>query len=385
MANEAEERTEAPTARRLGEARSRGQIARSVEIQSAAVLLAGVVLLQGPGASFVAHFNQALRESLADLPVGPVNGQALGELLLARFLPVAVDLALIVLGLGLAGMIASLAQTGLNWASQRPWFDASRINLLSGFQNLLSLNGLIELFKAGLKLAVIGLVAYNFLLAEQATFATLSQMALRDSLVVWAGLVFGLFWRVVVAYIFLAVLDYGYQRWQWMKSLKMTKQEVKEEMKQNEGNPQIKSYIRQQARKLARARMLAAVPRADVVITNPTHFAVALKYERQAMAAPTVVAKGADSLALRIRELARASQVPLVENPPLARTLHKLVEVDQQVPPQLYLAVAEVLAFVYRLKRGAGVRRQASETAASPRLPRYASPTPNATAASPDA
>ncbi len=385
MANNAEERTEAPTARRLSEARSRGQIARSVEIQSATVLLAGVALLQGLGTSFVAHFNQALRESLAGLPVGPVTGQALGELLLARFLPMAADLAWIVLGLALAGTVASLAQTGLNWASQRPWFDASRLNPLSGFQNLLSLNGLIELLKAGLKLAVIGLVAYNFLLAEQATFATLSQMALRDSLAVWAGLVFGLFWRVVAAYIVLAVLDYGYQRWQWMKSLKMTKQEIKEEMKQNEGNSQIKNYIRQQARKLARARMLAAVPKADVVITNPTHFAVALKYERQSMEAPTVVAKGADSLAFRIRELARASQVPLVENPPLARALHKLVEVDQQVPPQLYLAVAEVLAFVYRLKYGSGVRRQASETAALPRLPRNASPTPNAMPSRPDA
>lgn len=385
MANGAEERTEAPTARRLGEARRRGQIARSVEIQSATVLLAGVLLLQGPGAAFITHFKEGLRASLADLPSGPVSGQALGELLLARFLPAAADLALIVLGLGLAGTLASLAQTGLNWASERPWFDANRINPLSGFQNLLSLNGLVELLKAGLKLAVIGLVAYNYLLTEQATFATLSQMALRDALAAWAALVFGLFWRVVAAYIFLAVLDYGYQRWQWMKSLKMTKQEIKEEMKQNEGNPQIKSYIRQQARKLARARMLAAVPKADVIITNPTHFAVALKYERQSMQAPTVVAKGADSLAFRIRELARASNVPLVENPPLARALHKLVEVDQQVPPQLYLAVAEVLAFVYRLKQGSGVRRQASETATSPRLPRYASPTPNAMPSSPDA
>jgi flagellar biosynthetic protein FlhB len=384
MANGAEERTEAPTGRRLSEARRRGQIARSVEVQSATVLLAGVLLLQGPGAAFVAHFNEALRESMVDLPVGADSGQALGELLLARFLPVLADLALLVLGLSLAGTVASLAQTGLNWASERPWFDGSRINPLSGFRNLLSLNGLVELLKAALKLAVIGGVAYNFLLTEQATFATLSQMALRDSLAVWATLVFGLFWRVVAAYIFLAVLDYGYQRWQWMKSLKMTKQEIKEEMKQNEGNPQIKNFIRQQARKLARARMLAAVPRADVVITNPTHFAVALKYERTSMEAPTVVAKGADSLAFRIREMARASKVPVVENPPLARALHKLVEVEQQVPPQLYLAVAEVLAFVYRLKQGSGVRRQAAEPDALPRLPRYASPTPNAMPSSPD-
>ena len=178
----------------------------------------------------------------------------------------------------------------------------------------------------------------------------LGQFNLYDAVAAVLGLAIGLGWQVAGAYLVLALADYAYQRWNLMRSLKMTKEEVREEAKPQEGDPVIKGRIRQQARRIARQRMMSKVPKADVVITNPTHFAVALQYEREAMRAPLVVAKGAALIALRIRETALAHGVPVVENPPVARALYRLVELDQEVPPEMYKAVAEVLAFVYRLK-----------------------------------
>jgi len=353
-----QERTEAPSGRRLAEARQKGQIARSVELQSAAVLLAAASILNIAGASFASHSGQAIRETLTAFPaitllsdgaVGDVMLQALG-----RQVPGLGDLALIVGVIAAVAIAASLGQTGLVWASQRPWFDASRLNPLEGLKRLVNVNGLVNLLKAAAKLIVIGWVAYSFLEGEADQLPGLAQMSLRDAVGVWTSLSLSLFWRVAGTYLIVAVADYAYQRWEWWKSLKMTKQEVKEEYKQNEGNPQIKNYIRQQQRKMARQRMMSAVPKADVVITNPTHYAVALKYKRDDMDAPAVVAKGVSGVALRIRAVAGEHNVPIVENPPLARALYRMVEIDNPIPPQLYLAVAEVLAYVYGLKRPKG-------------------------------
>jgi flagellar biosynthetic protein FlhB len=193
-------------------------------------------------------------------------------------------------------------------------------------------------------------VAYGFLQENAASVLALSQLPLREGLALWGGLAYGLALRVGGAYLVLAAADYFYQRWNLMRSLKMTKEEIKEEMRNQEGDPMLKGRIRGEQRRFARQRMLSKVPKADVVITNPTHFAVALQYERDRMRAPQVVAKGAALVALRIREAARDAGVPIVENPPLARSLYRLAELDQEIPPELYMAVAEVLAFVYRLK-----------------------------------
>ncbi len=350
-----QERTEAPSGRRLAEARRKGQVPRSVELQSAAVLLAAATALNLLGTSYASHAGESVRETLnsfqwvaqsAEAAPADVVTQAIG-----RQLPALWDLALIVGVIAVVAIAASLGQTGLVWASQRPWFDASRLNPIQGLQRLVNLNGLVNLLKAAVKLLVIGWVAYAFLQAHAAELPNLAQMPLRDAVGIWVSLALELFWRVAGTYVIVAVLDYAYQRWEWWKSLKMTKQEVKEEFKQNEGNPQIKNYIRQQQRKMARQRMMSAVPKADVVITNPTHYAVALQYKRDDMDAPAVVAKGVSAVALRIRAVAAEHDVPIVENPPLARSLYRLVEIDDPIPPQLYLAVAEVLAYVYGLKR----------------------------------
>lgn len=353
-----QERTEAPSGRRLAEARNKGQVPRSVELQSAAVMLAAAVILNMAGTSFASHSGEAIRETLSSFQIvahmgdaapADVITQALG-----RQLPALGDLAVIVGAIAAVAIAASLGQTGLLWASQRPWFDTSRINPLQGLKRLVNVNGLVNLLKAAVKLLVVGWVAYSFLMEEAEQLPTLAQMPMRDAVAVWIELALSLMWRIAGAYLVVAIADYAYQRWEWWKSLKMTKQEVKEEMKQNEGNPLIKNYIRQQQRKMARQRMMAAVPKADVVITNPTHYAVALQYKRTDMDAPAVVAKGVSGVALRIRAVAGEHNVPIVENPPLARALYRLVEIDDPIPPQLYLAVAEVLAYVYGLKRPKG-------------------------------
>ncbi|HRF47116.1 MAG TPA: flagellar biosynthesis protein FlhB [Anaerolineales bacterium] len=353
-----QERTEAPSGKRLAEARRKGQVPRSIELQSAAVLLAAATILSTAGSSYAAHTGEVLRETLASFgELASVDASVAGDLLWAamgRQIPSLGDLGLIVLGIAVVAVAAALGQTGLVWASQRPWFDASRLDPLQGLKRLVNVSGLVNLLKAALKLVLIGWVAYAFLMGEAAQLPALAAMSLNDAVELWVDLALGLFWRVASAYVVVAVADYAYQRWEWWKSLKMTKQEVKEEYKQNEGNPQIKNYIRQQQRKMARQRMMAAVPKADVVITNPTHYAIALKYQREEMDAPTVVAKGVSAVALRIRAVAGEHSVPIVENPPLARALYRLVEIDDPVPPQLYLAVAEVLAYVYGLKRPKG-------------------------------
>ncbi len=344
------ERTEAPSGKRLGEARARGQIARSIELNTAAALLVGFWLLNGPGVELARGLETTLRAALIDLPTEAVTGADVRELIVemgARLLP---PLAYVVIGLLVTGVVVTLLQTGPLWVTERPFFDFSRVNPLNGFKRLFSAQGLIEFGRALLKLAVVGWVAYGFLQENANAVLSLSQMPLREGLALWAGLAYGLALRVGGAYLVLAAADYFYQRWNLMRSLKMTKEEIKEELRNQEGDPLLKGRIRGEQRRFARQRMLSKVPQADVVITNPTHFAVALQYDRDRMRAPQVVAKGAALVAQRIREAARAAGVPIVENPPLARSLFRLAELDQEIPPELYLAVAEVLAFVYRLK-----------------------------------
>jgi flagellar biosynthetic protein FlhB len=344
------ERTEAPTGKRLGEARNRGQVARSAEVNTAAALLAGIWLLSGPGASLANVLRDRLVAGLTHLPTREFTGSDVRSLLAETALQLAPGLGFILISLLVTGVVASVAQTGLLWVTERPFFDVNRVNPLTGLKRLFSGQGLLELGKALLKLLVVGGLAYGYWSGHTNEVLRLGQLALPAAAAQAVSLAVGLGWQVVAAYLVLAAADYFYQRWHLMRTLRMTKEEIREEVKTQEGDPLLKGRIRQQQRRIARQRMLSQVPKADVVITNPTHFAVALKYERDHMRAPRVVAKGAALVAQRIRETARAHEVPLVENPPLARTLYRSVEVEQEIPPELYLAVAEVLAFVYRLK-----------------------------------
>lgn len=250
----------------------------------------------------------------------------------------------------MVGVASSLLQTGFVFATQPLTPDLSRLNPLAGLRRLVSLRSLVEMVKAGLKLVVVGWVAFVVLRDRATDMMGLLGGDLRATAAVPFWAVFDLALRVGLIFLALAVFDFVYQRWEQEKRLRMTREELREELKRTEGDPLIRSRIRQRQRALASRRMMAAVPRATVVIINPVHVAVALEYRPEVMAAPRVTAKGQRLIAERIKEIAREYKVPIVENPPLAQALFQAVEIGQAIPGALYQAVAEVLAFIYRLR-----------------------------------
>jgi flagellar biosynthetic protein FlhB len=254
----------------------------------------------------------------------------------------------IVLGLAAVGVISNLGQSGFSLSLRPLQPEVSRINPLEGFKRICSSRTLVELLKTIAKVGVIGGLAWQALQDKAPLTVSLMEMPAGLAAGVLTDATLDVIWKVSGAFVVIAGADYLYQRWWLARSMRMSLDEVKEEMKQTEGDPQIKARLRQRARALARQRMMQQVPQADVVITNPTHFAVALKYE-SGMAAPAVIAKGERLLAQQIKKVAREHGVPLVENKPLAQALYKSCQVGQTVPPELFKSVAEVLAFVYRL------------------------------------
>ncbi|MBQ1336673.1 MAG: flagellar biosynthesis protein FlhB, partial [Selenomonadaceae bacterium] len=255
----------------------------------------------------------------------------------------------IMISIMLIGLAINFFQVGLNFNTESIGFKLDKLNPINGFGRIYSKRTLVELVKSIFKIIVIGFFLYNYLKDEIPFMPQFIYYDLGTSLQEISKILFAMVFQVIAVIIIMAVLDYAYQKWQTTQDLKMTKQEVKDEMKQSEGDPQIKGKIRQKQRQMAMSRMMQEVPKADVIVTNPTHFAVALQYH-QGMTAPLVVAKGQDLVAQKIKDAAREHDVPIVENKPLARALFFSVEIGDIVPPELYQAVAEVLAYVYRLK-----------------------------------
>ncbi|MBX3327404.1 MAG: flagellar biosynthesis protein FlhB [Nitrospira sp.] len=354
MADDLGDKTEPATPKRKEEARRQGQVAVSRDVSTAAVLLGGVGLLGAMLPVGLQKMTEMTRQGLTlsfpgewyrDISIDQVytiliqTGVTVGALSLP-----------IVLGIVALGSLATLLQTGLLWRTTAFKLDWSRINPAKGFSRLASLRSLVELVKGLLKIAIITGIGLWVTRHDVLRVPELIQVELSAVLPLAGSLAFKIGLAVSGAIALLAVLDYAYQRYEWERSLRMSKQEIKEEQKAAEGDPLIKSRVRTAQRELIKKRMLAAVKTADVVITNPTHLAVALKYDTATMTAPVVVAKGAGVLAERIRELARHHSVPVVENKFVARTVFKLVDVGKEIPQDLYRAVAEILAFVYRAK-----------------------------------
>ncbi|HKI99656.1 MAG TPA: flagellar biosynthesis protein FlhB [bacterium] len=347
----AQERTEAPTQKKREDARKEGQVALSREVASAALLGSGLlyfIVLGRTGLlqmeAYWVHSFQKLQLP-QDLTISVLDAQLREGLWV---------IALMLLGLFAVLFAVSIASTLVQVGIQvNPFnFQASRINPLSGLKRIFSANGLAELMKGLFKMGVIGYITWVSLNGEIEPLMSLSKVSLPGILAFNFGLLAKLFGRVAVALAILAVFDYLFQRWQYEQQLKMTKQELKEELKQTEGDPQLRSRVRQIQRELSRARMMQNVPKADVVVTNPTHFAIALEYDREVMSAPKVTAKGADFMAERIKAIARENDVPIVENPLVAREIYNRVEIGEEVPEQFFRTVAEILAYVYRLKSG---------------------------------
>lgn len=354
----AEERTEAASPRKRGEARKRGQVAKSQDLSSMVVFMGIIVCLHAVGGASIAKLQVYLKTSLIhlnDAGSAPLTTNVLfakaGQAALLLFSVVGpVMITALVLGI-----LVNVLQTGFLVApdSLRP--DFNRLNPMTGITRYFSTRGLVETAKACAKIALISWIAWSTISNSYTHLLEMMKQDLPTMLAVLGDLIYRLAMRICGFLLVLAAADYAYQRISFEKSIRMTKTEVKQESKQSEGSPIAKSRQRAKMRQMAKKRMMADVPLADVIITNPTHFAVALKYDGTGMVAPRVVAKGADLIAARIREIAQEHDVPIVENPPLARNLYKNVEVGQDIPPDLYSAVAEVLAYVYQInnrKRG---------------------------------
>ncbi|KWF09504.1 flagellar biosynthesis protein FlhB [Burkholderia pseudomultivorans] len=352
MADESDlDRTEAATPRRREKAREEGQVARSRELASFALLAAGFYgawLLAGPSG---AHLQTMLRGAFSFDRATAFDTHrmlsAAGSASLEGFAALLPILALT----GLAALLAPMALGG--WLISQKTFELKfdRLNPISGLGRIFSIQGPIQLGMSIAKTLVVGGIGGIAIWRSKDELLGLATQPLDAALVDALHLVAVCCGTTVAGMLVVAGLDVPYQLWQYNKKLRMTKEEVKREHRENEGDPHVKGRIRQQQRAIARRRMMAAVPKADVVVTNPTHFAVALQYTDGEMRAPKVVAKGANLVAARIRELAAEHNVPLLEAPPLARALYHNVELEREIPGSLYAAVAEVLAWVYQLKR----------------------------------
>lgn len=352
MADEHGERTEAPTPRRLEEARTEGRIARSNDLSAAVGILAGLLLLKALGGSLIDGM-LTLTRTLSDA-ADPTLGELSRELLQAFWLAIGGVGPFLVL-LFLASVAGLAVQSGIVLAWKRLNPDLQRIDPLRGFQRLASPEAAARLAFGLLKVGLIAAIAYFTLPGQLGRILSLGELAAPAGWSLATEIVFRFGLNLSLLLLVLGLADYLFQRFRLMQSLRMTKQEVREELKRMEGDPMIKQRRRQIAAKLAMQRIAQEVPRADVIITNPTEYAVALRYDESAMAAPRLIAKGTDYLALRIRQIAQQHGVPIVQRPPLARALYAAVEVGGEVPAGYYKAVAEVLAYVYQLSKKAPV------------------------------
>lgn len=350
-----QEKTEKPTGKRLREAREKGQVAKSREIASVGILGLGGLAIYLTGELIADQFRQMLQILWGDgfrvVRDGGIDGGLFGSIMLSFFTMAGPAMFVAVA----AGVGLHAVQTkGINFSFKALDISLSNLSPAKGVKRLFSLRSLTETFKSILKLIIIAFAVYGVLDGEWQTFPNLVASSVPEILAKTASLAMKIMARVVGIMLVVALLDFLYQKWQTQKDLMMTKQELKEESKQTEGNPLIKGRIRAVQRSLARLRMMGKVPKATLVVTNPTHYAVALLY-KSGMEAPQVVAKGVDHVARKIIKIARKHSVPVVQNPPLARALYKQVKLEGAIPIALYKAVAKVLAYVYqRQKRAAG-------------------------------
>ena len=349
--DEGQEKTEQATPKRKEEAREKGRVARSREVPSAAILFASLIYFYFNSSGLFEKLMSLVASLFSSAGQTTINANNISFFLIGLMSKVFFILIPLFALIFLISILANVIQVGFLFSSSVLQPEFSKIDPLKGFKRLFSLNSAVELIKNILKMLIIGIVSYIVVKNEVKGFLLLADQTVWEILVYIGRITFKILLSTGWVLIALAIFDYAYQRWEYEKGLRMTKQEIKDELKNTEGNPAIKGRIKRLQREMARKRMMAAVPKADVVITNPTHLAVALKYDQQKEIAPRVIAKGAGFIAEKIRETARENAVPLVENKPLAQVLYKMVDVNDLIPENLYRSVAEVLAYVYNLRK----------------------------------
>lgn len=344
-----QEKTEPATPKKRQEARKKGQVAQSREIPSVAVLLAALTVFYFGGSWMFGQLMEITRYILRQVASIHLGVESAHTLMFILFQRIMLLLAPLMLFVAAAGVASNVAQFGFMLTGESITPKFSKLNPLSGFKRLFSLRSGMELVKSVFKVVIVGGMAVITLKKEVGVIPALIELKITDILAYIGSVSLKIGFYTCLILLILAGLDYFFQRWQYERDLRMSKQEVKDEHKQREGDPMVRSRIRAAQREMAMRRMMAAVPDATVVITNPTHLAIALKFDRS-MPAPLVVAKGAGHIAERIRDIAGQHGIPIVEQKPLARALYKQVEIDRYIPAELYHAVAEILAYVYRLK-----------------------------------
>ena len=350
MAESDAERTEKATPKRLEEARKKGQVPRSTELSTAAVCIAAAIAIYSMGSMAAGQFADLMHDSLN---LSPATSMAEGAIWPALMNSGARALWIVLPILGatfFAALAAPIAIGGWNFSAQALMPQFARLNPATGIGRIFSSRGVVELAKGLAKVAVVGLIAWVLLAGLTPQLMGLSSEPLGQAIGHSASLTGYSLIVLVCGLAVIAAIDVPFQLWQHAKDLRMTREEVRQEYKESEGSPETRGRIREAQRALARGRMLQDVPTADVVVTNPTHFAVALRYDEQKNRAPIVVAKGTELLAAKIREIAADNGVPIIEAPPLARALYKSVEIGREVPAALYVTVAQVLTYVYQLR-----------------------------------
>jgi len=352
-----EDKTEKATPKRRQEARKKGEVAKSRELPSVAVLLASLVTLTIFGSYMYTHINTLMGRSFSLPFSNDLNVHDLLDFTHEMVVSFILILAPLLAAIVIAAILSNILQVGFMLSAETIKPKLSKVDPIKGFGRLFSKQSLMELFKCLMKLAIVGGVGYLTVKGEMKNLSLLSDMDLGSIVAYIIHTIFILFIRCSLAMIIIVGLDYAFQKWNFEKKLKMSKKDVKDELKKTEGDPLIKSRIRTIQMQIARKRMMHDVPKADVVITNPTHLAVALKYDGSVMNAPKLLAKGSGEIANRIKDLAEKHDVPIVEDKELARSLYSLVEVGQEVPGALYQSVAEVLAYIYKLKAEGGRRK----------------------------
>lgn len=344
-----QDKTEKPTPRRRRKAREKGQVAKSNEVMAVVVLLTGLLTLYATAGYLYRHMTGLIRQVLGQAHTWDVNMdtiQTFGLRALEGFFWLVLPVLVLVFVMAL---LAGLAQVGFMWVPSLLKPKLEKLNPFKGLKRIASKRTLMELFKSVGKVVIVGYVAYATIIGRMEELSTLGHLSVIGILHFVCEVAFLVFLKAAAIMVVLAALDWAFNKWEYEKNLKMSKKELKDEWKQTEGDPLVKQRIRQTQMKMAQQRMMAAVPEADVVVTNPTHYAVALLYQPGSMDAPQVTAKGKNLVAQKIRDLARAHDVPLVNDPPVAQALYQ-VEVGQTIPVELFEAVAAILAYVYRLK-----------------------------------
>ncbi len=346
------EKTEKATPKRKQDERKKGNVVKSNEVITVASLYVQFLLLSLLASFIFTTLCDLIRTSINTASTASaLNGDLLHDLLVDGVIVYAKAAMPVLLAGGLVAIVFTMLQTKMLFSAKSFAFKADRLNPLSGLKKLFSMRSVVELLKSLLKIIVLLYILYTVLKDRIAAFPRLMDMSFGGALSFVGSLIMSVVQTASIIFLFLAAADYLYQWWEYEKNLRMSKQEIKDEYKQLEGDPQVKGRIRQIQQQRAQRRMMQKVPQADVVVRNPTHYAVALKYDADKNRAPVVIAKGADDLALRIVKVAEDSGVFVTENRPLARGLYEAVDIDREIPERFYKTVAQVLAFVYNLKK----------------------------------